>query len=541
VSTAVRDPHDLTADLPAPRDDEPESLRRDIVDELRDHLACALHRELHHSRGWISADERHDAAEQQVLTRFGNPAAIARRLWWDAMKERVMAQRFTAIMAGIAAAACVAAGCLLWQLLQDSRAAQSATLAEMRDFNDRLLAQLADRPAQPTAEAANWAPVRVKLVSAADDAPIAGGNIRLSGVPFGSGKDASVSESEESGTAGTVELHSVPFGHYTLSVQAKGFRASRPVLVGPGGTESIVVRVPESSSAMTPRFDFGSPPAATGLGFLVEFWVLPLSVDGLRWESFDSRRQFLVEGERVSLVAQRYKESSGHDGANRVHFDLLADAKLPATPLLTQSVQVVHIVERSQDDEGEHVEVLALALQRIESRGETATAIDADGTFRVTLPDSFWRRMERAQVRLGLKPVPSGMRLVEISSGTPPAIGNLGPQVWIDVILNYQSSDVSGVKTTRLIEQVEIFQVQSDDATLDVNGAPHAWVYTVYLTDEQAEFIELAGAMHSADFVFVGRRAPVDGAETVAVDPELRERLKREASGEPPEANESGA
>ena len=40
--------HDvISAELPGPRDDEPASLRQDIVDELRDHLQCAFHRELH--------------------------------------------------------------------------------------------------------------------------------------------------------------------------------------------------------------------------------------------------------------------------------------------------------------------------------------------------------------------------------------------------------------------------------------------------------------------------------------------------------------
>jgi hypothetical protein len=80
-------PDDIAADLPAPRDDEPESLRRDIVDELSDHLHCALHRELHvpaqtASGGREAAEsDPATAAHRRVLSRFGNPAALARRLW----------------------------------------------------------------------------------------------------------------------------------------------------------------------------------------------------------------------------------------------------------------------------------------------------------------------------------------------------------------------------------------------------------------------------------------------------------------------------
>ena len=66
------------------RDGEPAGLRRDIVDELGDHLAALYTREL--LRG-VDAS----SARQRVLQRFGDPAAVARRLWLDAMKRKIMA------------------------------------------------------------------------------------------------------------------------------------------------------------------------------------------------------------------------------------------------------------------------------------------------------------------------------------------------------------------------------------------------------------------------------------------------------------------
>ena len=77
---------DLLADVPAPRDDEPTSLRQDIVDELSDHLACAFHREL-----VKSGDDA--TARQRVLAQFGDPRRIARQLWFQAMWSRIMFQR----------------------------------------------------------------------------------------------------------------------------------------------------------------------------------------------------------------------------------------------------------------------------------------------------------------------------------------------------------------------------------------------------------------------------------------------------------------
>jgi hypothetical protein len=73
-------PADITEGLPGPRGDEPADLRRNIVDELADHLGCAMTRELRRTK-----DETE--AQRNVLKRFGDPKRIAYRLWFDAMKE----------------------------------------------------------------------------------------------------------------------------------------------------------------------------------------------------------------------------------------------------------------------------------------------------------------------------------------------------------------------------------------------------------------------------------------------------------------------
>src|SRR3954465_4826694 len=76
----------LSTELPTPRDDEPAGLRDDILDELADHLACMYRRELLRGADATSAKSR-------VLEQFGDPAAVARRLWVEAMKGKVMSQR----------------------------------------------------------------------------------------------------------------------------------------------------------------------------------------------------------------------------------------------------------------------------------------------------------------------------------------------------------------------------------------------------------------------------------------------------------------
>ena len=80
---------DLLADLPPPDDFEPPSLRDDIRDELEDHLQCAFRRE-------VLRDGDEPAARTRVLSRFGDPKQLARRLWWQAMWSRVMGRKLLA-------------------------------------------------------------------------------------------------------------------------------------------------------------------------------------------------------------------------------------------------------------------------------------------------------------------------------------------------------------------------------------------------------------------------------------------------------------
>jgi len=102
-------------DFPPRRDDEPSSLRQDIIDELSDHFACALNREL-----LKNPDEQ--TAKQRVLNQFGDPVKIARQLWLDAMKEKIMSQRImTGVSVTMAVCGFIVVG-MVWSMMQDSRA-----------------------------------------------------------------------------------------------------------------------------------------------------------------------------------------------------------------------------------------------------------------------------------------------------------------------------------------------------------------------------------------------------------------------------------
>ena len=70
--------------FPSPHRAEPGSLRQDIIDELADHLALAAEDEV------VKHGRSPQGAWQRAIERFGNPDSVARKLWWDAMREKVM-------------------------------------------------------------------------------------------------------------------------------------------------------------------------------------------------------------------------------------------------------------------------------------------------------------------------------------------------------------------------------------------------------------------------------------------------------------------
>lgn len=157
-------PNDVVADLPAPMDDEPASVRQDIADELADHLACAYRREL-----LKTADDR--TAQQRVLDRFGNPQRIAYQLWFQALWGRIMLQRFTRVWQGLKIVAGVVALFYAIRVAEQQSAlhnqlvfltANNNTMSMQASSNRLLLEQLLARlPAapQPAGDAGGMSPM----------------------------------------------------------------------------------------------------------------------------------------------------------------------------------------------------------------------------------------------------------------------------------------------------------------------------------------------------------------------------------------------
>ena len=117
-------------DLPPERDDEPASLRQDILDELTDHFVCALNREL-------LKNPNEQLARQSVLNQFGDPIKVARQLWLDAMQEKIMSQRImTGVSVVMAVCGFIVVG-LVWSMMKESQAFNARMMEQMAEIADR--------------------------------------------------------------------------------------------------------------------------------------------------------------------------------------------------------------------------------------------------------------------------------------------------------------------------------------------------------------------------------------------------------------------
>ncbi len=179
-------PDDLAAALPEPLPEEPASLRDDIVDELADHLRLSLDRELVNTGDAATARRR-------VLERFGDPRTVARKLWWDALRGRIMRNRIgtvAAVVAMIVSLAAVGGTYSLAKSLSAANERMAAQTAELMAGQQAMLVTLAELTRQSQAQAAkaqwaqaqgnntkprvatDWRPFSVRVVSEKTRAPV---------------------------------------------------------------------------------------------------------------------------------------------------------------------------------------------------------------------------------------------------------------------------------------------------------------------------------------------------------------------------------
>lgn len=220
-------PDELSAGLPPPRAGEPEALRQDIADELADHLLCAARSE--HLKARTGAPVSEEAALAAAIERFGEPTAIARRLWWDAMWERIMAQRIFTIMATVATLAILYACFSLASAMRQINILQSTQIASQREAMAAMIAELRSLK-QP--DGAQWQSLKFRLVD--EHSKPASGLVlcRSSGA-------SPMTDSAKADASGLAEFF-LPPGQYTVSVLCGDLQLEQSLLLPPKPTERTI-------------------------------------------------------------------------------------------------------------------------------------------------------------------------------------------------------------------------------------------------------------------------------------------------------------
>lgn len=230
--------------FPAPRRREPENLRRDILDELADHLALSVEEEMEVN------GQSEEKAWDRALARFGNPDAVARRLWWDAMKEEIIR---TWIQAGIAVVLVAIAALTAVFLVQNMRQMQATQAELIKVVREMGSAQ------SPEAESL---PLEIEVRRGTPDGPPAT-NVKV----YLSGKLAGNETSSEAvldtDSDGRVRFYPVPQGKYDLRFDdpqsTMSLSVSHSLFAGVGSALQVLAPpIPRSrhSSASIPNCRF---------------------------------------------------------------------------------------------------------------------------------------------------------------------------------------------------------------------------------------------------------------------------------------------
>jgi hypothetical protein len=299
----------LAAQLPPPRDDEPASLRQDIIDEISDHLACAFNRELLHGTN-------PNLARQYALDRFGDPAAVARRLWLDAMKGKIMAQRVLMTSCLLVALACVSLVGFVY--VQSNRAAAQAAeanrklteaLAQAQTTNNAMLSRLSEMSeAIRNPRSLDWNPVKFTITNDSPDGPpVAGCSINLNL------KDSPQKQvARQADASGIADFGLLNPGEYSFTfsrnLDRRTLSGTGQLVVGPGSHINQPVLVPKRALEPVPlqvRCEWPADLEKEELILDVGFRFVGIQKNGVLWSlnyNMGTRTHSVILGPGVAVT-----------------------------------------------------------------------------------------------------------------------------------------------------------------------------------------------------------------------------------------------
>ncbi|MBL7649338.1 MAG: hypothetical protein JNK74_24435 [Candidatus Hydrogenedentes bacterium] len=218
---------------------EPGRLRQDILDEIADHLECAAEREAECG----GENDTEDAAWGRVLERFGNPDAIARKLWWDEMRDTVMREW---IQTGVVVVVAIAVVVFMTLVMRQMNTANQAVLEALKS----------------NATAVNpLVTLKVKVTRGTEDGPPAEGvEIRLTGAAFGNERVHISRSTDATGVANFGPMQAGQFEAFATDPTSDlSFDGSKVVTLFAGSAPEVVKLVAPDVVPRDVSLDFSSP------------------------------------------------------------------------------------------------------------------------------------------------------------------------------------------------------------------------------------------------------------------------------------------
>lgn len=303
---------DIIAHLPPPPpDDERQAdLRRDIVDELADHLSCAMQRELRKTD-----DAR--AARRAVLDRFGSVKRIAYRLWFDAMKETIMNQRIAMISNAVLAAACIAVCIIAFLALRQNNRIAETLIAKIETMSG----------AEEAAAASSvWADAKIRVVRGSPDGePAEDLSVELIGEAFNAG--VRVTMTERTGEDGVASFGLVRPGRYEVDIRDRPHLSNRRhVVLYPDGRELDPIIWPIRPASLVPvSFTVAMPAAFEERVSYLHCRFQPLADDLQKnpgdWERYPTDLLLTPEGKVWVFSADDFDKVWERRTGDRVHLN----------------------------------------------------------------------------------------------------------------------------------------------------------------------------------------------------------------------------
>ncbi len=292
--------NDLAAKLPAPRDDEPPELRGQIVKELRDHLQCAFQREL------VKAGNETEAA-RRVLAKFGEPARLARRLWFDAMWEKIMSQRLMLVALLVVILIGLSSMGLTWSMIHEARAVNQGLLEQTRAATEALTRfAVLGNAAGSGGKLRECSPLKVRLIDHEEAAaPLSGFKVTLSGFLFETEPENWATFERTTDKNGEADFGLVRPGEHVLRMVTPWTEETKQtVTLIPGEPQTIDIFPPAAlkETDVTIALDWPNDLANRGLWLVCDFVRPPRQVAGQSWGDADSSRQFVAVDAAGKLI-----------------------------------------------------------------------------------------------------------------------------------------------------------------------------------------------------------------------------------------------